>query len=99
MRYMGGTDPIKALGTQAKVSQVTNTYATPGEHIQNYIRHVQSLGRASRCMCFMEIMQKWENNEIEEIMLTLQPHLNSAPIRPMQAFPETLPLSGNLVSG
>lgn len=29
MRYMGGTDPIRTLGIQAKVSQVTNTYATP----------------------------------------------------------------------
>lgn len=29
MRYMGGTDPIRTLGMQAKVSQVTNTYATP----------------------------------------------------------------------
>lgn len=28
-RYMGGTDPIRALGMQAKVSQVTNTYAMP----------------------------------------------------------------------
>lgn len=28
-RYMGGTDPIRTLGMQAKVSQVTNTYATP----------------------------------------------------------------------
>ena len=25
MRYMGGKDPIRALGVQAKVSQVTNT--------------------------------------------------------------------------
>lgn len=25
MRYMGGTDPIRAVGIQAKVSQVTNT--------------------------------------------------------------------------
>lgn len=29
MRYMGGKDPIRALGVQARVSQVTNTYATP----------------------------------------------------------------------
>ena len=29
MRYMGGTDPIRALGFQAKVRQVTNTYAMP----------------------------------------------------------------------
>jgi len=29
-RYMGGTDPIRTLGMQAKVSQVTNTYAKPG---------------------------------------------------------------------
>lgn len=29
MGYMGGTDPIRALGMQAKVSQVSNTYATP----------------------------------------------------------------------
>ena len=29
MRYMGGTDPITALGMQAKVSQVANTYAMP----------------------------------------------------------------------
>ena len=50
-------------------------------------------------MCFIEIMPKWENNETEEIMLTLRPHLNSAPTGPMQAFPEMLPLSGNLVSG
>ena len=26
---MGGRDPIRALGIQAKISQVTNTYATP----------------------------------------------------------------------
>lgn len=32
-------------------------------------------------------------------MLSLQPHLNSAPTGPMQAFSEMLPLSGNLVSG
>lgn len=32
-------------------------------------------------------------------MLLLQPHLNSAPTGPMQAFSEMLPLSGNLVSG
>lgn len=70
----------------------------PRERRQNYIRHIQSLSRASRCMCFMKIMQKWENNEIEEIMLVLQPHLNSAPTGPMQAFSEMLPLSGNLVS-
>lgn len=50
-------------------------------------------------MRFMEIMQKWENNEIEKIMLSLQPHQNSAPTGPMQAFSEMLPLSGNLVSG
>lgn len=50
-------------------------------------------------MLFMEIMSKWENNEIEEIMLSLQTHLNSAPTGPVQAFSETLPLSGNLVSG
>lgn len=31
-------------------------------------------------------------------MLSLQPHLNSAPIGPIQAFSGMLPLSGNLVS-
>lgn len=29
MRYMGGTDPIRASGIRAKVSQDTNTYTTP----------------------------------------------------------------------
>ena len=32
-------------------------------------------------------------------MLSLQPHLNSAPTGPIQAFSGMLPLSGNLVSG
>lgn len=37
---MGGTDPIRALGTQAKVSQVTNTYATPrGEQTELHSPH------------------------------------------------------------
>lgn len=44
-------------------------------------------------------MGKWKNNGIEEIRLTLQPHLNSGPTGPIKAFSELLPLSGNLVSG
>lgn len=40
MRYMGGTDPIRALGIQAKVSQVTNTYVTPrGAQAELHLPH------------------------------------------------------------
>lgn len=45
-------------------------------------------------MCFMEIMLKWENNEIEEIMLSPVSSKFSSP----WTFSEMLPLRGNLVS-
>lgn len=34
MRYMGGTDPIRTLGTQAEVSQATNIYTPRGAHTE-----------------------------------------------------------------
>lgn len=47
----------------------------PGERRMNYIQHIQSQSRACR-MHFMELMQKWENNDIEEIIVYLKPHKN-----------------------
>lgn len=96
---MGGTDPIRALGIQAKVSQVTNTYAMP-KGAQTELHSPHSISEQGLEMhVFHGNNVKWENNEIEEIMLSLQPHLNSTPTGPIQAFSELLPLSGNLVSG
>lgn len=37
---MGGTDPIRTSGMQAKVSQVTNTYTTPRRaHNESHSAH------------------------------------------------------------
>lgn len=100
MKYRGGTDPIRALGMQAKVRQVTNTYAIP-RGTQTELHSPHSISEQG-----LEMRDAFHGNNLEmgkqwnwDYTISLQAHQNSTPAGHMRAFSEMLPLRSNPFSG